>query len=142
MLMLESRTVEEVYDNRFYYKAGINNCLQRGGGDCTAEQVLDVVYEDRAAVLDVIENQEPLGFIVLSEGIMRYSGKHELSVDFAYIQGAKKTLALYDAVCALGRELEFDRLTFGSDRKGWQRYLKHTDFTANARYYSKDFTYE
>jgi hypothetical protein len=134
-------TPYEVRDKHTYYLNGISDAIEKGGSDCTADDVLRAIYNGAVYLYDIVsEGTEDLfGFAILQEYTDCYSQKLVLHVDYVYLSGQGSGLMrLYQSLPQFAAIRGFDQIAFSSNRKGWEKYREQTGFNGATRVFYKD----
>ena len=141
MFEFQPITPYQVRDKHTYYASGLSDAIEKGGSDCTADDVMRAIYNGKVYLYDIVaEGSEDLfGFVILQEYTDCYSQKQVLHVDYAYLsrQGSG-LMRLYQSLPRFAAAKGFDQIAFQSNRKGWEKYRERTGFNGATRVFYKD----
>lgn len=141
MFEFNAVTPFQVRDKHTYYESGIADAINKGGSDCTTNDVMRAIYNGKVYLYDVVGKggDDLVGFVVMQEYTDCYSGKLVLHVDYAYLaRQGNGLMSLYQSLPQFAAEKGFDQIAFNSNRKGWEKYRERTGFNGATRVFYKD----
>jgi hypothetical protein len=107
-----------------YVKHGLELVRQRGHTQWIVEDVYCDCYENRSMVFLAITNNQPYGFVVLQP----IGNTLHIWAAWSSLNNEELLMQAFQEIQAIAKQGGKSKVTFSSERKGWERKAKQMGF--------------